>query len=79
MDHPHFVAKVWTICVVQAGFSKLCQLQSHVMVPLIQVSTDATTQAAYGMDLDSVSADVDHLLALIVEVASREVYPEAAR
>ena len=76
MDHPHFVAKVWTICVVQAGFSKLCQLQSHVMVPLIQVSTDATTQAAYGMDLDSVSADVDHLLALIVEVASREYTPK---
>ena len=76
MNYTHFITKVWTICVVQAGFSKLCQLQSHVMVPLIQVSTDATTQAAYGMDLDSVSADVDHLLALIVEVASREYTPK---
>ena len=51
-------------------------LQSHVMVPLIQVSTDATTQAAYGADLDSVSADVDDLLALIVEVASRQYTPK---
>lgn len=76
MDYPHFVAKVWTICVVRAGFSKLCQLQSHVMVPLIQVSTDATTQRTYGMDLDSVSADVDDLLALIVEVASRRYTPK---
>lgn len=51
-------------------------LQSHVMVPLIQVSTDATTQSNYGADLDSVSADVDDLLALIVEVASRQYTPK---
>ena len=51
-------------------------LQSHVMVPLIQVSTDATTQANYGADLDSVSADIDDLLALIVEVASRQYTPK---
>ena len=51
-------------------------LQSHVMVPLIQVSTDAATQANYGADLDSVSADVDDLLALIVEVASRRYTPK---
>ena len=51
-------------------------LQSHVMVPLIQVSTDATTQTNYGADLDSVSADVDDLLALIVEVASRRYTPK---
>ena len=51
-------------------------LQSHVMVPLIQVSTDATTQANYGADLDSVSADVDELLALIVKVASRQYTPK---
>ena len=42
-------------------------LQSHVMVPLIQVSTDATTQSTYGADLDSESADVEELLTLIVE------------
>ena len=51
-------------------------LQSHVMVPLIQVSTDATTQAAYGVDLDLATADVDDLLALIVEVASRKYTPK---
>ncbi len=51
-------------------------LQSHVMMPLIQVSTDAATQAAYGADLDSVSADVDDLLALIIEVASRRYTPK---
>ena len=51
-------------------------LQSHVMVPLIQVSTDATTQANYGADLDLTTADVDDLLALIVEVASRQYTPK---
>ena len=51
-------------------------LQSHVMVPLIQVSTDATTQANYGADLDSETADVDDLLALTVEVASRQYTPK---
>ena len=51
-------------------------LQSHVMVPLIQVSTDATTQANYGADLDSEAADVDELLALIIGVASRQYTPK---
>ena len=51
-------------------------LQSHVMVPLIQVSTDARTQSSYGTDLDSESANVDDLLALIVEVASRQYTPK---
>ena len=51
-------------------------LQSHVMVPLIQVSTDATTQANYGPDLDLATADVDKLLVLIVEVASRRYTPK---
>ena len=51
-------------------------LQSHVMVPLVQVSTDATTQATYGADLDLSTADVDDLLALIVEVASRQYTPK---
>ena len=50
--------------------------QSHVMVPLIQVSTDSTTQAAYGADLDLATVDVDDLLALIVEVASRQYTPK---
>ena len=51
-------------------------LQSHVMVPLIQVSTDATTQANYGADLDLLTARVDGLLMLIVEVASRQYTPQ---
>ena len=50
--------------------------QSHVMVPLIQVSTDGATQANYGADLDLATADVDELLALIVEVASRRYTPK---
>ena len=50
-------------------------LQSHVMVPLIQVSTDSATQATYGADLDLETANVDDLLALIVEVASRRYTP----
>lgn len=51
-------------------------LQSHVMVPLLQVSTDATTQTNYGADLDLETADLDALLALIVEVASRQYTPK---
>ena len=51
-------------------------LQSHVMVPLIQVSTDAATQTTYGADLDLTTSDVDELLALIVEVASRQYTPK---
>ncbi len=51
-------------------------LQSHVMVPLIQVSTDVTTQTNYGADLDLATVDVDELLALIVEVASRRYTPK---
>ena len=51
-------------------------LQSHVMVPLVQVSTDATTQAAYGADLDLATANVEDLLALIVAVASRQYTPK---
>ena len=51
-------------------------LQSHVMVPLIQVSTDSATQATYGADLDLATADVDDLLALVVKVASRQYTPK---
>ena len=50
-------------------------LQSHVMVPLVQVSTDATTQSNYGADLDLETVNIDDLLALIVEVASRRYTP----
>ena len=51
-------------------------LQSHVMVPLIQVSTDPATQTTYGADLDLTTADVEDLLALIVAVASRQYTPK---
>ncbi|MDE0681433.1 MAG: UxaA family hydrolase [Candidatus Poribacteria bacterium] len=51
-------------------------LQSHVMVPLVQVSTDAETQTVYGTDMDLATADVSDLLALIVEVASRQYTPK---
>ncbi len=51
-------------------------LQSHVMVPLIQVSTDSKTQSVYGTDLDLASIDIDKILALMVEVASRRYTPK---
>ena len=51
-------------------------LQSHVMVPLIQVSVDSDTQAAYGADLDLSTVNVKDLLALIVKVASRRYTPK---
>ena len=54
-------------------------LQSHVMVPLIQVSTDANTQTKYGSDLDMQSADVadvNEILKLITETASRRYTPK---
>ncbi len=54
-------------------------LQSHVMVPLIQVSTDPGTQANYGADLDLATVDVEKVLALIVEVASRRYTPKLHR
>ena len=51
-------------------------LQSHVMVPLIQVSTDSKTQSTYGSDIDLATVDVDEMLTLIVEVASRQYIPK---
>ena len=51
-------------------------LQSHVMVPLIQVSTDSKTQSEYGADLDLTSIGIDEMLTLIVEVASRQYTPK---
>ena len=51
-------------------------LQSHVMAPLIQASTDYNTQTNFGADLDLASVDVDEMLTLIVEVASRRYTPK---
>ncbi len=51
-------------------------LQSHVMVPLIQVTTDSETYDRYGSDLDLTNVDIDEMLALIVEVASRQYTPK---
>ncbi|MYF97728.1 altronate dehydratase, partial [Candidatus Poribacteria bacterium] len=51
-------------------------LQSHEMVPLIQVSTDSDTIVQYGEDLDSTSVDIDEMLTLILEVASRRYTPK---
>ncbi len=51
-------------------------LQSHVMVPLIQVTTDWTTQNRFGEDIDLTSVDVNGMLKLIIEVASRRYTPK---
>lgn len=51
-------------------------LQSHVMVPLIQMTSDSETYDRYGSDLDLTNVDVDEMLALIVEVASRRYTPK---
>ena len=51
-------------------------LQSHVMVPLIQVTTDPTTQNQFGEDVDLTSVEVNEMLELIVEVASRLYTPK---
>ncbi|MCY4401905.1 MAG: UxaA family hydrolase [Candidatus Poribacteria bacterium] len=51
-------------------------LQSHEMVPLLQVSTDADTIVKYGEDMDSTSVDIDEMLTLIMEVASRRYTPK---
>ena len=51
-------------------------LQSHVMVPLIQVSTDWITQNRFGEDIDLTSVDVNEMLKLIIEVASRRYTPK---
>ena len=51
-------------------------LQSHVMVPLIQVTSDSTTQNRFREDVDLTSVDVNEMLKLIVEVASRRYTPK---
>jgi len=63
---------------VELGFVHIegAPLQSHAMVPLVQVSTDTTTQENFGSDLDLGSVDVEEMLGLIVEVASREYVPK---
>ncbi|MCG9128317.1 UxaA family hydrolase [Candidatus Poribacteria bacterium] len=63
---------------VELGFVHIvgAPLQSHAMVPLVQVSTDSTTQENYGSDLDLESVKVEKMLGLITEVASREYVPK---
>lgn len=51
-------------------------LQSHQMVPLIQVSTDASTRDKYGDDMDLDTDDGEAMLACILEVASRRYTPK---
>ena len=51
-------------------------LQSHVMVPLIQISTDSTTLANYSSDLDVAAVDIEEMLKMILEVASRRYIPK---
>ncbi len=51
-------------------------LQSHEMIPLLQASTDANTQTKYGSDLDLQSTDVNEILELITETASRRYTPK---
>lgn len=63
---------------VELGFVHIegAPLQSHAMVPLVQVSTDTTTQENFGSDIDLGSVDVEEMLGLIVAVASREYVPK---
>ncbi len=51
-------------------------LQSHVMVPCIQGSTDSETQSKHGVDLDFQSVELTDLLTLVVETASRQYTPK---
>ncbi len=51
-------------------------LQSHQMVPLIQLTTDTATQDKYGDDMDLATDDVAAMLACVLEVASRRYTPK---
>ncbi len=51
-------------------------LQSHPLVPLIQVSTDANTLEKYGEDMDIATCQVEAMLRCIIEVASRQYTPK---
>ena len=48
-------------------------IQSHRMIPLVQFSTDPTTQSTYSSDLDQIDTN---LLDLVLEVASRQYRPK---
>jgi hypothetical protein len=48
-------------------------IQSHRMIPLLQFSTDTTTQSTYSSDLDQIDTN---LLDLVLEVASRQYIPK---
>ena len=48
-------------------------IQSHRMIPLLQFSTDPTTQSTYNSDLDQIDTS---LLDLVLEVASRQYTPK---
>ena len=48
-------------------------IQSHRMIPLLQISTDSTTQSIYSSDLDQIKTS---LLDLVLEVASRRYSPK---
>ena len=50
-------------------------LQSHVRVPLIQISTDSVSQINCGTDLVA-TANVEELLALMVKVVSPQYIPK---
>ncbi len=51
-------------------------LQSHVMVPLLQITTDLPTQTRFEADLDLTSVDTEQLLNLIMSTASRQYTPK---
>lgn len=77
-DHPAETLTGLGATGVELAFAHIVgtPLPSHVMVPLIQTSTDTTTLNNYGADLDLESVDLDEMLGLIVDTASREYMPK---
>ncbi len=51
-------------------------LQSHVMVPLLQITTDLPTQTRFEADMDLTSVDTEQVLNLIMSTASRQYTPK---
>lgn len=51
-------------------------LQSHVMVPLIQITTDSATLTSFKKDVDLTSVNLDTVLKKIMSTASREYTPK---
>ncbi len=51
-------------------------LQSHVMVPLLQITTDLLTRTRFEADLDLTSVDTEQVLNLIISTASRQYTPK---